>query len=176
MYKKTLCIAMLLAALAALPGAAESIAGLPLHVKTIAPGVVRVWVGDHVSSTAVAAIATKKGIVVIDTTNIPKLDQAFRKVIARELGRNDFKYPDQHPRPRRPHQRQRRLRRLPDHRPRERQGHDGGEFREHPPAIAWNEESLKEQKERLASGKVKRKKKAAAEERLIIESLWSAST
>ncbi len=53
---------------------------------------VRVWVGDQISSTAVSAIATQKGIVVIDTTDIPKLDQAFRKIIARELGRGDFKY------------------------------------------------------------------------------------
>ena len=92
MFKRILLLAIALTALAVLPCRAESVAGLPLHVKTIAPGVVRVWVGDYVSSTAVTAIATKKGIVVIDTTDIPKLDQAFRAIIARELGRNDFKY------------------------------------------------------------------------------------
>ena len=117
MFRKTLLLAVMIAVLAFLPVAAESIAGLPLHVQKIEPGVVRVWVGDHISSTAVSAIATKKGIVVIDTTNIPKLDEAFRKIIARELGRNDFKYlinthgHGDHT------ARQRRLRRLPDHRP-----------------------------------------------------------
>ncbi len=171
MYKKTLCIAMLLAALAALPATAESIAGLSLHVKAIAPGVVRIWVGDFVSSTAVAAIATKKGIVVIDTTNIPTLDQAFRAVIARELGRDDFKF----------------LINTHGH-----GDHTNGNgvyagceiiahesvkammeenFKNIPRNIQWNEESLKEQKERLASGKVKEEEKAAANERLAYESL-----
>ena len=75
---------------ATLPGQADTVSGLPLHVKTLAPGVVRVWVGDHISSTAVTGIATGKGVVVIDSTDCPKLDEAFRKVIARELGREDF--------------------------------------------------------------------------------------
>jgi len=85
------CVALMLL-LAVFSCAGDSVEGLPLHVKQIAPGAVRLWVGDHVSSTAVCAIATQKGLVVIDTTDIPKLDQIFRKVIARELGRDDFKY------------------------------------------------------------------------------------
>lgn len=89
MRLKTLSL-MLLLILATLPCAAETVEGLNLHVKTLAPGVVRVWAGDYISSTAVCAIATQKGIVVIDSTDIPKLDQAFRQVIARELGRSDF--------------------------------------------------------------------------------------
>ena len=47
MIKKTFLLALLLAVLTALPCAAESVEGLPLHVQTIVPGVVRVWVGDQ---------------------------------------------------------------------------------------------------------------------------------
>lgn len=71
---------------------ADSVEGLPLHISRISANVIRIWAGDYVSSTAVSAIATKAGIVVIDTTAIPKLDQAFRKIIEKEFGRTDFKY------------------------------------------------------------------------------------
>ena len=171
MYKKALCIIMLVAALAALPCAAESVEGLPLHVKTIAPGVVRVWVGDHISSTAVSAIATQKGIVVIDSTDIPKFDQAFRKIIARELGRGDFKY----------------LINTHGH-----GDHTNGNgvyadcqiighesvadimrqnFSNHARGLNWAKESIAEQKAQIASGKLDEKQKAVAEERVIISTL-----
>lgn len=75
-----------------LPGHADSVEGLPLHVKKVTPGVVSVWTGDQYTATVVTGIATSKGIVVIDSTMMPKLDKAYREVIARELGRNDFKY------------------------------------------------------------------------------------
>ena len=71
--------------------AAETVAGLPLHVQRLDPETVRVWIGDYFSSTATVAIATEKGIVVVDTVGIPKVDAELRKVIARELGRSDFK-------------------------------------------------------------------------------------
>jgi len=77
---------------AAANAASEMVAGLPLHVKTLAPGVIRVWLGDHVSSTGTVAIATDDGLVVIDTTGDPQVDAQLRRVIARELGRDDFKY------------------------------------------------------------------------------------
>ncbi len=171
MTKTTLLAILLLIAAPGLAPAAESVAGLPLHVQTLAPGAVRVWAGDHVSSTAVCAVATKKGIVVIDTTNIPKLDEAFRKVIARELGRNDFAY----------------LINTHGH-----VDHVSGNgvyadcqivahesvkgmmeemFANIPRRIQWNEESLQGQKERLASGEVKEEDKAAAEEQLAYETL-----
>lgn len=70
---------------------AEKVAGLPLHVTRLAPNAIRVWVGDHISSTAVVAFATSKGIVVVDTIGIPKVDTELRRIIARELGRRDFK-------------------------------------------------------------------------------------
>jgi len=71
--------------------AAETVAGLPLHVQRLNPATVRVWIGDYVSSTATVAIATEKGIVVVDTVGIPKVDAQLRSVIARELKRDDFK-------------------------------------------------------------------------------------
>ncbi len=73
-----------------LPAAAEEVAGLPLHVQRLDAKAVRVWVGDHVSTTNVVAFATAKGIVVVDTTGVPKVDRELRRVIARELGRSDF--------------------------------------------------------------------------------------
>lgn len=173
MFKKIMFLATLLMALAALPGAAETALGLPLHVQTLAPGAVRVWIGDSVSSTAVCAVATRKGIVVIDTTNIPKLDEVFRKVIARELGRNDFKY----------------LINTHGH-----VDHVSGNgvyadcqivahesvkgmmeemFRDIPRRLQWMEESIREQNERIAAGKIKEEDKAAAQEQLAYNSLVS---
>lgn len=76
--------------LAAVGAQAETIAGLPLHVHKYDSGAIRVWVGDHVSSTATVAIPTSKGILVIDTTGEPRIDGELRRVIARELGRDDF--------------------------------------------------------------------------------------
>ena len=70
----------------------ETINGLPLHMKKLSNNAIRLWVGDYVSSTAVSALNTKKGIVVIDTTQCPTLDEHFRKIIAKEFGRNDFTY------------------------------------------------------------------------------------
>lgn len=81
-------LAFLLLALPA--SAAEEVAGLPLHVQRLDPKTVRVWVGDHVSTTNVVGFATAKGIVVVDTTGVPKIDRELRQVIARELGRSDF--------------------------------------------------------------------------------------
>ena len=171
MFNKTFFLALCLMVCLALPGAAESIEGLPLHVKTLAPGAVRVWVGDHVSSTAVCAVATQKGIVVIDTTNIPKLDQAFRKIIARELGRDDFAF----------------LINTHGH-----VDHVSGNgvyadcqiiahenvkgmmeemFRDIPRRIQWMDESIREQKERIAAGKIKEEEKASAQEQLAYNSL-----
>jgi len=171
MLKRLFCSAMLLTALASLPGAAETIEGLPVHVKTIAPGVVRVWVGDHVSSTAVCAIATQKGIVVIDSTDIPKLDQAFRKVIARELGRKDFAYL------------------INTHGHGDHTNGNGvyadcqiiaheavpdmmrGNFNDLPRLREWYQGDIGREKAEIASGKLSAEQKAAAEERLAINTL-----
>ena len=71
---------------------AEEIAGLPLHSEKLGDRAIRVWIGDHVSSTSIVAFATEKGIVVVDTFGVPKVDAQLREVIARELGRSDFRY------------------------------------------------------------------------------------
>lgn len=69
----------------------ETVAGLPLHIQKFESGAIRVWIGDHISSTATVAFATENGLVIIDTTGNPEVDRQLRKVIARELGRDDFK-------------------------------------------------------------------------------------
>lgn len=70
---------------------AEEVAGLPVHVQRLAPEAIRIWIGDHISSTATVAVATDAGLVIIDTTGNPKIDADLRAIIARELGRSDFK-------------------------------------------------------------------------------------
>ena len=87
--KKLLVVALLLVS-ASIAGA-EDIAGLPLHMQRLDPATVRLWIGDHISSTSIVAFATEKGIVVVDTFGIPAVDMRLRQVIARELGRTDFK-------------------------------------------------------------------------------------
>ena len=69
---------------------AETVAGLPVHIQKFESGAIRVWIGDHVSSTAIVAIPTEKGLVIIDTTGNPKVDRELRSIIAREMGRDDF--------------------------------------------------------------------------------------
>ncbi len=71
---------------------AEEISGLPLHVQKIDDGVIRLWVGDTISSTSIMAFATERGLVVVDTFGVPEIDTELRQVIARELGRSDFAY------------------------------------------------------------------------------------
>jgi glyoxylase-like metal-dependent hydrolase (beta-lactamase superfamily II) len=69
-----------------------TINGLPLHIKKLSDNVIRLWVGDYVSSTAVSALNTDRGIVVIDTTQCPTLDVQFRKIIAKKFGGKNFIY------------------------------------------------------------------------------------
>jgi glyoxylase-like metal-dependent hydrolase (beta-lactamase superfamily II) len=91
MKKTTWFVGAMLILMFASSAAAEQVAGLPLHVKRLNPNTIRLWVGDYSSSTAIVAFSTSKGIVVVDTTGNPKVDALLRKVIARELGRSDFK-------------------------------------------------------------------------------------
>ena len=71
---------------------AQTINGLPLHVKKLSDNAIRLWVGDYISSTAICALNTDKGIVVIDTTQCPELDRHFRKIISKKFGHNNFVY------------------------------------------------------------------------------------
>ncbi len=89
--RNILALLVILPLVLAAPAQAETFHGLPLHVQQLSDNAIRLWIGDYISSTAVSAIRTDKGIVVIDTTQCPTLDEQFRKIIAREFGRNDFK-------------------------------------------------------------------------------------
>jgi len=90
MSKVVVLLALCLLLVAA-SASAEMVAGLPLHIHKYDSGAIRLWLGDHISSTAVMAFATSDGLVIIDTTGNPKVDGELRKIIARELGRDDFK-------------------------------------------------------------------------------------
>jgi len=81
-------IVLLLSGSAAFAG--EMVNGLPLHIEKPSENSVRLRVGDYISSTAVTALNTDKGIVVVEATESPTLDRHFRAVIAREFGRDDF--------------------------------------------------------------------------------------
>lgn len=67
-------------------------AGLPLHQKRFSDRVLIVWAGDAMQTIATVALATEKGIVVIETSLIRAHDSGIRKVIEKEFGRSDFKY------------------------------------------------------------------------------------
>jgi glyoxylase-like metal-dependent hydrolase (beta-lactamase superfamily II) len=170
LMKKILFMLILLAMIMTLC-IAESIEGLPLHVKKIGTDVIRIWAGDYISSTAVSAIATQKGIVVIDSTELPVLDQAFRKLIAKEFGRTDFIY----------------LINTHGH-----ADHTNGNsvyadcriiahesvpemikenFNQHTQQIDWITKDNQRQNDRIASGKLNPEEIKAARERLIINSL-----
>ena len=70
----------------------QTINGLPVHIKKLSDNAIRLWVGDYISSTAVCALKTDKGIVVIDTTQCPEVDKHFRKIIAKNFNSNNFVY------------------------------------------------------------------------------------
>jgi glyoxylase-like metal-dependent hydrolase (beta-lactamase superfamily II) len=88
--KRALSFVVFLALATSSAGAGE-IQGLELHVQRLDPATIRLWIGDSISSTAIVAFATEKGIVVVDTFGIPAIDTELRAAIARELGRSDFR-------------------------------------------------------------------------------------
>lgn len=90
MKARCILLSVFLLILGAGSAAAETVAGLPLHVQKLEGGAIRVWIGDHISSTATVAIPTAKGLVIIDTTGNPQVDRQLRGIIARELDRDDF--------------------------------------------------------------------------------------
>jgi glyoxylase-like metal-dependent hydrolase (beta-lactamase superfamily II) len=65
---------------------------LPINKKRLSERVLLVWSCDYMQSIATAALATEKGIVVIDTSISRTNDAKIRKAIEEELGRSDFKY------------------------------------------------------------------------------------
>lgn len=87
-----LLLIAVLVTLGCVVSASNSINGLPIHMERLGDNAIRLWVGDYLSSTAVSAVKTEKGIVVIDTTELPELDSRFREMIAKEFGSDDFAY------------------------------------------------------------------------------------
>ncbi len=67
-------------------------AELPIHSKRLSPKAVVFWAGDHVQTTNVIVLASKKGLAVIDTNLSQAIEKRIRKAIEKELGRSDFKY------------------------------------------------------------------------------------
>ena len=65
---------------------------LPIHQKRLNDRVLIVWAGDAMQMIATVALATEKGLVVIETSLIREYDTRIRKTIEKEFGRNDFKY------------------------------------------------------------------------------------
>ncbi len=90
--KSRIIIAVVAALMVAVSWAgAEEIAGLPLHLRSSTPGRSGSGSATHASTTSIVAFATDKGIVVVDTFGVPEVDTQLREVIARELGRSDFR-------------------------------------------------------------------------------------
>jgi glyoxylase-like metal-dependent hydrolase (beta-lactamase superfamily II) len=64
---------------------------VPIEFERLSDRVLIVRAGK-VYTDQVIAIASKKGLVIIDTGKAPSLTAKYRKIIERELGRNDFSY------------------------------------------------------------------------------------
>ena len=75
-----------------LPVVVQAGGELPLHQKRLSDKVLIVWVCDYMQSIATVALATEKGIVVIETSLIRAHDARIRQAIEKEFRRNDFKY------------------------------------------------------------------------------------
>lgn len=65
---------------------------LPLHQKKLSERAIIIWTGDYMQTIATVALATRKGIVAIDTSLIRSDDARIRQAIEKEFGRSDVKY------------------------------------------------------------------------------------
>jgi glyoxylase-like metal-dependent hydrolase (beta-lactamase superfamily II) len=65
---------------------------LPIHTRRISDKVLVVWPGDFAQTTNMIAVASERGIVVVDTESSWSVTAEIRDVIAREFGRDDFAY------------------------------------------------------------------------------------
>lgn len=62
-----------------------------IYSERVSEQVLVVW-GGKIYKDAVVAIATQKGLVVIDAGKSPTLTKEYRRIIEKEFGRNDFVY------------------------------------------------------------------------------------
>ncbi len=69
---------------------AESTETLPVHVKKISPRVI--LLSETFMENNVVAIASKKGLIVVDTTGLPSTMKKMRHLIEEKFGRKDFAY------------------------------------------------------------------------------------
>ena len=74
-----------------LPMSIQAQSEIPLHQKRLSDRVLIVWTGDYFQAIAVVALATEKGIVVIETGLIRSEVARIRQAIEKEFGRKDFK-------------------------------------------------------------------------------------
>jgi glyoxylase-like metal-dependent hydrolase (beta-lactamase superfamily II) len=65
---------------------------LPLHTKRLSDRVLIAWVGDYMQTIDVVALATARGIVVIETSLVRSADARIKRAIEQAFGRKDFKY------------------------------------------------------------------------------------
>jgi glyoxylase-like metal-dependent hydrolase (beta-lactamase superfamily II) len=90
--RSTIKIAALIVLISVFTGFLQAGVELPLHQKKLNDKVLIVWIGDYMQQIATVALATEKGIVVIETSLIRSHDARIKEVIEKEFGRNDFKY------------------------------------------------------------------------------------
>ncbi len=74
------------------PTKSQQVETLPIHTRRISERVIVAWPGDHAQTTNMIAIASERGIVVVDTESSWSVTAEIRDVFARELQRNDFVY------------------------------------------------------------------------------------
>jgi glyoxylase-like metal-dependent hydrolase (beta-lactamase superfamily II) len=85
-------ILAILIILAFFPILLQGEATLPLHKERLSEKALKIWLGDYMQQIAVIALATEKGIVVIETNLNRSNDVRIRRAIEEEFGRKDFKY------------------------------------------------------------------------------------
>lgn len=65
---------------------------LPLHQDRLSEKAFVAWTGDYMQTIVTVALATRRGIVVIETNLIRSDGARVRRAIEKEFGRSDFKY------------------------------------------------------------------------------------
>ena len=90
--KKSIIIMAAVVLIALLPMSLLAGKELPLHKKRLSDRALIIWIGDHMQLIATVALATEKGIVVVEASLIRAFDARIRKAIEKEFGRNDIKY------------------------------------------------------------------------------------
>jgi len=75
---------------AALASPAGPEVGLPVRLNRLSERVIAAWVGEYAMSNQTIAVASKKGIVIIDTYAGRSQQELIRKAVEKEFGRSDY--------------------------------------------------------------------------------------